>query len=89
MSTTSKSGRIEIRVSEEERRLETAAASELGQTLSEFVRQSARARAEEVLRDRGRVTLGSEAAARFLAALDGDGEPPDGLRDLFVRPAFE
>jgi uncharacterized protein (DUF1778 family) len=87
MSTlaASKSRRIEIRVTEEERRLEEEAASALGQSLSEFVRQSARVRAEEVLRDHGRVVLGEDAAVRFLAALDDDAPPPEGLRNLFDR----
>jgi uncharacterized protein (DUF1778 family) len=86
-TTSSKSRRIEIRISDEERRLEEAAASELGQTLSEFVRQSARARAEEVLRERGRIILGDDAAGRFLAALDAETVAPGGLQELFDRPS--
>ncbi len=84
MSASSRSRRIEIRVSDEERRLEEAAASALGQSLSEFFRQAARARAEDVLRERTRIVLDEDSAGRFLAALDADGEPPAGLRDLFA-----
>jgi uncharacterized protein (DUF1778 family) len=87
MAVTSKTRRIEIRVSDGERRLEEAAASELGQTLSEFVRQSARARAEQVLRERGRIIVDGGTAERFLAALDADPAPPAELRDLFRRPS--
>jgi uncharacterized protein (DUF1778 family) len=86
MATTSKTRRIEIRVSDQERLLEEAAAAELGQTLSEFVRSSARARAEEVLRVRARIVLPDEAAARFLDALDEEAPPPAALRKLFARP---
>jgi len=86
-TATSKTRRIEIRVTDEERRLEEAAAAELGQTLSEFIRQSARTRADQILHDRGRVLLDDDAAARFLAALDDDAPPATGLQDLFDRPS--
>jgi uncharacterized protein (DUF1778 family) len=85
-TSSSKTGRLEIRVSDEERRLGEAAASELGQTLSEFIRQAALTRADEVLRERGRVVLDNESAARFLEALDAEAPPAPGLRELFARP---
>ncbi len=84
---TAKTQRIEIRVSGEERSLEETAAGALGQTLSEFVRQAARARAEEVMQERTRIVLDDGAAARFLEALDEDSPPPGGLRELFERPS--
>jgi uncharacterized protein (DUF1778 family) len=87
MTTASRSRRIEIRVSDEERRLEEAAAGELGQTLSEFIRQAALARADEVLRQRGRMLLDDDTAARFIEALDEDAPPRPGMVELFRRDA--
>ena len=85
MSVSAKTRRIEVRISEEERRLEEAAAAAVGVSLSEFVRQAARGRAEEVLRERGRVVLDDEAARGFLAALDAEAPPPEAMRELFAR----
>jgi uncharacterized protein (DUF1778 family) len=85
MSSSVKSRRIEVRIDEEERRLEEAAAATLGVSLSEFVRQSARGRAEEVLRERRDIALDDEVARRFLDALDADAPPPPEMRELFAR----
>lgn len=74
-------------MSDEERRLEEAAAAALGLSLSEFVRQAARGRAQEVLRERGEIVLDDEAARAFLAALDADAPPPPVMRELFAREA--
>jgi uncharacterized protein (DUF1778 family) len=86
MATVTRSRRLEVRLSEDERRVQEAAAAQLGLTLSEFIRQSALLRAEEVLQDGKQLTLSSNAAKRFLDALDDD-TPADGLRDLFERPS--
>ncbi len=67
---SARSRRIEVRVSDEERRLEEAEAAALGLSLSEFIRRAASGRAHEVLQERTTVTLGNEEARRFLAALD-------------------
>lgn len=93
MAVDVKAKRIEIRVSEDERRLEIEAAEDLGLTLSEFVRQAARARAEEVIAERdarGGDVLPAPIAERLARALDEDRPPALGLRELFARPsAFE
>jgi len=70
MAAPARSRRIEIRVTEEEHDAEDAAARTLGVSLSEFYRQAARERAEEVLAERSRIVLDDEAAVRFLDALD-------------------
>jgi uncharacterized protein (DUF1778 family) len=85
MATVTRSRRLEVRLSEDERKLQEAAAAQLGQTLSEFIRQSALLRAEEVLQDSARLTLSVDAARRFLEVLDEDAVPPEALRDLFRR----
>jgi len=65
-----KTRRIEVRLSDEERRLDAAAATALGESLSDFFRRAAQARAQEVLADQRAIALGEEEAARFLDALE-------------------
>jgi uncharacterized protein (DUF1778 family) len=83
-----KTRRIEIRITEEERSLEQAAATANGETLSEFVRQAARREAERTLAERTRYIVDDEAAQRFLVALE---QPPPnaerGLRRLAQKPS--
>jgi uncharacterized protein (DUF1778 family) len=77
---TTKTRRIEIRITEEERNLEQAAATVNGETLSEFVRRAARHEAERTLAERTRYILDDEAAQRFLDALEQPS--PDSERRL-------
>lgn len=87
MAAPPKSRRIEIRVTAEEHAVEEAAASALGVSLSEFYRQAARARAEEILEEQARLVLDDEEAARFLDALDHPARFEPGLRRLVERPS--
>lgn len=82
-----KTRRIEIRMTDEERNLEQAAAATRGQTLSEFVRQAARREAEQVLAERTGVALNPEEAGRFLAALDDPSSFETDLAALTERPS--
>jgi uncharacterized protein (DUF1778 family) len=82
-----KNRRIEIRVTDEERALEEAAASAQGLSLSEFVRGAARAEAERVLEERTRIVVDDDTARRFLEALDQDGRHEPGLRRLLEKPS--
>lgn len=87
-SSPTKTRRIEIRITEEERDLEQAAAAVSGETLSEFVRRAARHEAERTLAERARYVLDDEAAQRFLAALEQPS--PDSerrLRRLAEKPS--
>ncbi|HZV72740.1 MAG TPA: DUF1778 domain-containing protein [Conexibacter sp.] len=78
--------RLELRLTEDERHLDAAAASAVGETLSDFFRRAARARAEEVLADQRRLTLDENEAVRFLDALDRvDQDSVSRLRDLRHR----
>lgn len=80
--------RIEIRVTDEERALEEAAASALGETLSEFVRRAARVEAERTLAERTRLVVDDEAAQGFLDALDPPSADAErGLRRLLDTPS--
>lgn len=62
--------RLELRLSDDERQLDSAAATAVGETLSDFFRRAASARAQEVLADQQRIALNQVEAARFLDALD-------------------
>jgi uncharacterized protein (DUF1778 family) len=62
--------RLELRLTDDERQLDGAAASAVGETLSDFFRRAASARAQEILVDRQQIVLSDEEAARFLDALD-------------------
>jgi uncharacterized protein (DUF1778 family) len=87
MASSAKARRIEIRVTDDERALEEAAARALGVTLSQFYRQAARASAEEILAERSRVVLDDEEATRFLDALDHPERFERGMRRLAARPS--
>jgi len=84
---SAKTRRIEIRMTDEERDLEQAAAAARGQTLSEFVRQAARREAEEVLAEQTSIVLTPDEAGRFLAALDDPASFEVGLGALTERPS--
>jgi uncharacterized protein (DUF1778 family) len=62
--------RLELRLTDDERQLDTAAATAVGETLSDFFRRAASARAQEVLADQQRIALNQDEAARFLDALE-------------------
>jgi uncharacterized protein (DUF1778 family) len=73
-TTSPRTRRIEVRLSDEERLLDAAAASALGESLSDFFRRAAQARAQEVLADQRTVALSDEEATRFLEALEAPDE---------------
>ncbi|HEX3693400.1 MAG TPA: DUF1778 domain-containing protein [Solirubrobacteraceae bacterium] len=78
--------RLELRLTDDERELDGAAASAVGETLSDFFRRAASARAQEILVDRQQIMLSDEEAARFLDALDAvDEDTVTRLRDLHRR----
>jgi uncharacterized protein (DUF1778 family) len=85
-TTNPKTRRIEVRLSDEERQLDVAAASALGESLSDFFRRAAQARAQEVLADQRAIVLGEDEAARFLEALErSDEDTIARLEDLHRR----
>ena len=78
--------RLELRLTDDERQLDGAAATAVGETLSDFFRRAASARAQEILADRQQIVLSDEEAARFLNALeDVDENTVTRLRDLRQR----
>jgi uncharacterized protein (DUF1778 family) len=78
--------RLELRLTDDERHLDSAAATAVGETLSDFFRRAATARAQEVLADQQRIALDQDEAARFLDALDAvDEKTVARLRELRER----
>ena len=78
--------RLELRLTDEERQIDGAAASAVGQTLSDFSRRAARARAQEILTDQQQIALSDEETSRFLDALEQvDEDSVARLRDLRAR----
>ena len=81
-----RSQRLELRLTDDERQLDSAAATAVGETLSDFFRRAASARAHHVLADQQRITLNDEEAVRFLDALDAvDQDTITRLRELRER----
>ena len=79
--------RLELRLTDGERQLDSAAAKAVGETLSDFFRRAASARAQEVLADQQRIVLGEDEAARFLDALDAvDQDTVARLHELREHP---
>jgi uncharacterized protein (DUF1778 family) len=78
--------RLELRLTDDERQLDSAAATVLGETLSDFFRRAASARAQEVLADQRQIVLSDDEAARFLDALEHvDDDTVARLRELRER----
>lgn len=81
--------RLELRLTEEERQVDVAAATAVGETLSDFFRRAAHIRAQEVLTDQQKIALGDAEATRFLDALESvDEDAVARLRDLRNRSAI-
>lgn len=78
--------RLELRLTDDERQLDSAAATAVGETLSDFFRRAASSRAQEVLADQQRIALSQDEAARFLDALETvDQDSVARLRELRKR----
>lgn len=78
--------RLELRLTDDERQLDGAAATAVGETLSDFFRRAASARAQDILANQQQIVLSDEEAARFLDALeDIDEDTVTRLRDLRQR----
>jgi uncharacterized protein (DUF1778 family) len=62
--------RLELRLTDEERTTDQAAAAAVGESLSDFFRRAAASRAADVLADQRRITLTEQEATSFLDALE-------------------
>ena len=78
--------RLELRLNDEERSTDQAAATAVGESLSEFFRRAAANRAADILADQRTITLSEDEATRFLDALETvDDHAVARLADLRAR----
>ena len=77
-----RSEKLDLRLTVEAKRTLNAAAAASRRSVSEFVLESALARAEETLPDRRRFVLGEKQWAAFQAALDAPPKPMPRLKRL-------
>lgn len=87
MTTAVRSEKLDLRLTPEAKRMLSAAARAARRSVSEFVLESALARAEEALPDRRRFGLDAERWEAFLAALDAPPRPMPRLRRLLNEPS--
>jgi uncharacterized protein (DUF1778 family) len=84
--TPTKTSRVNLRVAPADAALLRQAAELVGETLSEFLIESGRERAERLVADRTRFVLDEAAWTAFNEALDRPAEVKPELRELFARP---
>lgn len=85
---TTRSEKLDLRLSRPAKRALQAAAAVAHRSVSEFVLESALARAEETLADRRAFTLNAEQWKTFIAALDAPPRPLPRLKRLLKEPGF-
>lgn len=81
-----KSRHVRLDVAARDDALFKRAAAEADESLSEFLIESGRERAERLLTDRTRFVLSEDAWAAFTEALERPADPSPALMDLFRRP---
>lgn len=86
-TTSSRTEKVDLRVTEAAKRLLQTAARANSRSLSEFVLESALARAEETLPDRRHFGLDAEQWTAFQAALDAPPRPLPNLAKLLAEPS--
>jgi uncharacterized protein (DUF1778 family) len=86
-TTRTRSEKLDLRLTPEAKRTLQAAAGAKGRSVSEFVLESALARAEEILPDRREFFLNAEQWEKFLEALDRPPRPMPRLERLLKEPS--
>lgn len=89
MGTATKSSRRNLRVSPADDELFRKAAAEIGESVSEFLVESGRARAEMILADRTEFALDAKTWKAFNAALDRPAKVEPAVAELMRRPRPE
>jgi uncharacterized protein (DUF1778 family) len=87
MATATRSEKLDLRLTPEAKRVLNAAAQATRRSVSDFVLESALARAEETLPDRQRFGLDAERWNAFLAALEAPPRPMPRLQRLLTEPS--
>ncbi|CAM5761115.1 hypothetical protein LMIY3S_00031 [Labrys miyagiensis] len=87
MATATRSEKLDLRLTPEAKRVLNAAAQASRRSVSDFVIESALARAQETLPDRQHFGLDAERWQTFLAALDAPPRPLPRLRKLLAEPS--
>lgn len=83
-----RTSRLELRLTDDERALDAAAAEASGESLSEFFRRAARDRATRIMSEERQIALSDAEARRFLDALEqSDPRTVHRLRQLRRRPS--
>ena len=89
MATAMRTARRNLRVSPTDDALFRQAAAAVGESVSTFLVESGRTRAEMILADRTRFVLEPDAWDAFAAALDQPAEVKQPVVDLLRRPRPE
>jgi len=79
--------RLNLRTTQKEKRLFETVASRQGVTVSEFVLESARTRAEDLLAEERHFALPPDRWKAFVSALDRPIQPKPRLRKLLSEPS--
>jgi len=87
-SRTTRSEKLDLRLTRQAKRTLQAAAATSRRSVSQFVLESALARADEALADRRIFTLNEVQWRSFLAALDAPPRPLPRLERLLKEPGF-
>jgi uncharacterized protein (DUF1778 family) len=85
---TTRSEKLDLRLTRNAKRALQAAAAVSHRSVSEFVLESALARADETLADRRGFGLNAAQWKAFMAALDGPPRPLPRLEHLLKEPGF-
>lgn len=88
MPTTTRTEKLDLRLTSSAKRTLQSAATAARQSVSEFVLESAMARANETLPDRQLFGLNAERWAAFQAALDAPTSPNPRLKKLLEKPSI-
>jgi uncharacterized protein (DUF1778 family) len=88
MPTAARTEKLDLRLTPKAKRVLQSAATAAKRSVSEFVLESALARAEETLPDRQRFGLDAERWAAFLEALDARPRPLPRLKKLLQTPSI-
>ena len=80
--------KLDLRLSSSDKRILEAAASVSSRSVSDFVRESALSRADEMLADRRAFVLSKAKWSEFQAALDAPTRPLPRMQRLLTEPGF-